>query len=155
MVRFTFLVVYSVICLYLDVPVLLQSVLERSSSWRPSRNSGGPGRGDVHSILVLCCVAGTPDPSVCVIPRLLRHVIALEWYACQVRLEIACRLDALCVALRDQWPLVTGNVLPALVKDADQDVQCEVSVRHAPATVADEDDHDYDAPFFKDGLCPC
>lgn len=61
------------------------------------------------------------------------------------------------MALRDQWPLVTGNVLPALVKDVDQDVQCEVSVRRALATVAagggGDDYDDDDAPFRKGGLC--
>lgn len=42
-------------------------------------------------------------------------------------MEIACRLDSLCVTLGDQWSLVTVNVLPALVRDADHDVRCEVS----------------------------
>ncbi|CAM9837097.1 unnamed protein product, partial [Laminaria digitata] len=42
-----------------------------------------------------------------------------------VRVEIACRLDSLCVALGEQWLVVTDDVLPSLVADADPDVRSE------------------------------
>lgn len=44
-------------------------------------------------------------------------------------MEVACRLDSLCVALGEQWSVVTGDILPALVADADPDVRCEVRRR--------------------------
>lgn len=47
----------------------------------------------------------------------------------KVRAEVACRLDSLCVALGEQWSVVTMEILPALVVDADLDVRCEVSAR--------------------------
>lgn len=47
----------------------------------------------------------------------------------KVRVEVACRLDSLCVALGEQWSVVTVDILPALVADADPDVRCEVCVR--------------------------
>lgn len=43
-------------------------------------------------------------------------------------MEVACRLDSLCVALGEQWSVVTVDILPALVADADPDVRCEVCV---------------------------
>lgn len=45
----------------------------------------------------------------------------------KVRAEVACRLDSLCVALGEQWSVVTMEILPTLVVDADPDVRCEVS----------------------------
>lgn len=43
-------------------------------------------------------------------------------------MEIACRLDSLCVALGEQWSVVTVDILPALVADGDPDVRCQVWV---------------------------
>ncbi|CAM9977638.1 unnamed protein product, partial [Hapterophycus canaliculatus] len=42
-----------------------------------------------------------------------------------VRVEVACRLDSLCVVLGEQWSVVTVDILPALVADSDPDVRCE------------------------------
>lgn len=44
-------------------------------------------------------------------------------------MEVACRLDSVCVALGEQWSVVTTKILPALVVDHDPDVRCEVRQR--------------------------
>jgi len=60
-----------------------------------------------------------PPPSPFLIP-------SLPFLPSKVRVEIACRLDSLCVALGEQWSVVTVDILPALVADQDPDVRCEV-----------------------------
>ncbi|CAM9844077.1 unnamed protein product, partial [Ectocarpus sp. 8 AP-2014] len=57
-----------------------------------------------------------------VMPILVRLAGDNDW---QVRVEIACRLDSLCVALGEQWSVVTAEILPALIADTDPDVRCE------------------------------
>lgn len=56
------------------------------------------------------------------------HVLLAQQHNGQVRAEVACRLDSLCVALGEQWSVVTVEILPALVVDADPDVRCEVRI---------------------------
>ncbi|CAM9294517.1 unnamed protein product, partial [Discosporangium mesarthrocarpum] len=46
-----------------------------------------------------------------------------EW---QVRVEVACRLDSLCLVLgEEQWSYVGLGILPQLLVDTDMDVRCE------------------------------
>lgn len=56
------------------------------------------------------------------------HLLLAQKNNQQVRAEVACRLDSLCVALGEQWSVVTLEILPALVVDSDPDVRCEVRV---------------------------
>lgn len=63
---------------------------------------------------------------MCPFHVLQHHGLSLSLLPGKVRVEIACRLDSLCVALGEQWSVVTVDILPALVADTDPDVRCEV-----------------------------